>query len=162
MLSSDKYCAILSIHVRWSVCTYLDSGNKCQPRRYPPLHSLLNDALETYAQNGGPFHKKGEFFTKPGGTHVFRHGTGFHCVKQKNGSDMEAYYALHHLKGIVRDCEKAKIPSGLAEYTKQADELTDADYRQDWQRIRLQLTNILLEDVIHSAGCYHVPRGRMY
>lgn len=75
---------------------------------------------------------------------------------------MEAYYALHHLKGIVRDCEKAKIPSGLAEYTKKADELTDADYRQDWQRIRLQLTNILLEDVIHAAGCYHVPRGRMY
>ena len=72
---------------------------------------------------------------------------------------MEAYYALHHLKGVVQDCEKAKMPSSLAEYTKKADELTDADYRQDWQHIQLQLTNILFEDVIHSAESYLWGRG---
>ena len=161
-MNRDKYCALIHVSPRWSVATYLDSGNKSQPRSYNRIKGVLDDALEAYAKKGGPFHKKSEFFTEDDNTHKFLHGTGFHCVKQKNGSDMEAYYALHHLKGIVRDCEKAKIPSGLAEYTKNADGLTDADYRQDWQRIRLQLTNILLEDVIHSAGCYHVSRGRMY
>ena len=87
-------------------------------------------------------------------------GTGFHCVKQLDGSVKEAYYALHHLKGIVRDCEKTKIPSGLAEYTKMADGLTDADYRTDFHRIRLQLSTIILEDVIHKSGSFHYPRCR--
>ena len=60
---------------------------------------------------------------------------------------------------IVRDCEKTKIASNLTEYTKMADALTDADYRQDFHRIILQLSTIILEDVIRKSGSYHYPRG---
>ena len=158
MLSRDKYCALIYVSPRWSIATYLDSGNKSTPRRYTRIKGVLDDALEAYAQKGGPFHKKAEFYTDEN-THKFQHGTGFHCIKQLDGSVKEAYYALHHLKAIVRDFEKMKIPSGLAEYTKMADSLTDADYRTDFHRIRLQLSTIILDDVIHKSGSYHYPRG---
>ena len=154
MLSRDKYSSLIYVSPKWSVATYLDSGNKVRPRRYTRIKSFLDDALEAYAKQGGPFQKKSEFFTDEN-THKFQHGTGFHCIKQSDGSSKEAYYALHHLKGIVRDFEKCKIPSDLAEYTKMADGFTDADYRTDFHRIRLQLTTILLEDVIHKSGSYH-------
>ena len=117
MLSRDKYCALIHVSPRWSVATYLDSGNKSQPRSYNRIKGVLDDALEAYAKKGGPFHKKSEFFMKDN-THKFLHGIRFYCVKQLDGSVQEAYYALHHLKAIVRDCEKMKIPSNLAEYTK--------------------------------------------
>ena len=158
MLSRDKYCALIYVSPRWSIATYLDSGNKSTPRRYTRIKGVLDDALEAYAQKGGPFHKKSEFFTEDN-THKFLHGTGFHCVKQLDGSVMEAYYALRHLKTIVRDCEKTKIASNLAEYTKMAEGLTDADYRQDFHRIRLQLTNIILDDVMHASGSFHFRFG---
>jgi hypothetical protein len=159
VLSRDKYCSLIYVSPKWSVATYLDSGNKVRPRRYTRIKGVLDDALEAYAQKGGPFHKKSEFLTEDDNTHKFLHGTGFHCVKQLDGSVMEAYYALHHLKAIVRDYEKTKIPSGLAEYTKMADALTDADYRTDFHRIRLQLSTIILEDVIRKSGSFHYPRG---
>lgn len=161
MLSRDKYCALISVAPRWSIATYLDSGNKSTPRRYTRIKGVLDDALEAYAQKGGPFHNKSEFFTDEN-THKFQHGSGFHCIKQLDGSVKEAYYALHHLKGIVRDCEKTKFPSGLAEYTKSEDALTDADYRADFHRIQLQLTTIILEDVLHRSGAYHHHRGIIY
>ena len=159
MLNRDKYCALIHVSPRWSVATYLDSGNKSQPRSYNRIKGVLDDALEAYAKKGGPFHKKSEFFTEDDNTHKFLHGTGFHCVKQLDGSVMDAYYALRHLKTIVRDCEKTKIASNLAEYTKMAEGLTDADYRQDFHRIRLQLTNIILDDVMHASGSFHFRFG---
>ena len=128
------------------------------PRRYTKIKSFLDNALEGYVQKGGPFNKKSEFFTDEN-THKFLHGTGFHCIKQLEGSTKEAYYTLHCLKGIVRDCEKMKISYGLAEYTKMVDQLTDADYRTDFHRIWLQLTMILIEDVIQKSGSYHYQRG---
>jgi hypothetical protein len=40
-----------------------------------------------------------------------------------------------------------------------AESLTDADYRQDFHRIRLQLTNIILDDVMHASGSFHFRFG---
>ena len=71
MLSRDKYCALIYVSPRWSVATYLDSGNKSgQPRSYNRLKGVLDDALEAYAKKGGPFHKQSEFFTEDN-THKF-------------------------------------------------------------------------------------------
>ena len=158
MLSRDKYCALIVVSPRWSIATYLDSGNKCKPRNNNRIKGLLGEALEGYAQKGGPFQKKGESFTQDN-KHKFMHGNGFRCIKQLPGSVKEAFYALHHLKGLVRDAEKTRIPSSLQEWTKSKDALTDADYRQDFHRIILQLSTIILEDVIHKSGSYHYPRG---
>ena len=129
-------------------------------RYYTRIKSVLDEALEGYARKGGHFEKNSQSVTKDN-THKFKHGTGFKCVKQLPGSNMDAFYALHHLKALVRDAELTKVPSSLQEWVKKTDDLTDADYRQEFHRIRLQLSTIIVEDVIHTAGSYHYPRGTM-
>ena len=56
----------------------------------------MNEALEGYAKKGCPFVNKGE------------------CVKEPaTGGAKEAFYAMHHLKGFVRDFQNLTLPSSF-------------------------------------------------
>ena len=79
------------------------------------------------------------------------------CIKQKYGSVKEAFYALHHLKGFVRDAEKLKLPSSLQEWTKCA--VTDANIIEDLHRIQVQLSQLIVEDVTNHRGSLHNVGG---
>ena len=127
---------------------------------YSQIKGVLDEALEGYAQKGGHFEKekKGECFTKDN-KHRFRHGTEFHCIKQKPGSVKEAFYVIHHIKGFVRDAEKTRWPSSLQEWTKSAGNITDSELREDFHRIQMQLSQIIIEDVNTSGGSFYHARG---
>jgi hypothetical protein len=62
---------------------------------------VLDDALQFCVDEGGKFTKGGERVKN--GKHIFMHHTKFSCIKQPPGSVKEAFYALHHLKGIICD-----------------------------------------------------------
>jgi hypothetical protein len=72
---------------------------------------VLDEALQFYADKGGKFTKGGKRVKN--GKHIFMQQTKFPCVKQPPGSVKEAFYALHHLKGIVRDARIRALPSNL-------------------------------------------------
>jgi hypothetical protein len=62
--------------------------------------------------------KRGAKFTNGGarvknGKHIFMHHAKFPCIKQPPGSVKEAFYALHHMKGIMRDSRIKVLPANL-------------------------------------------------
>ena len=48
----------------------------------------------------------------------------------------------------------------LQEWTKLSGEITDADLREDFHRIQMQLSQIIVEDVMVEGGSLHNVRGR--
>jgi hypothetical protein len=74
----------------------------------------------------------------------------------------DAFYVLHHMKGFVRDAEQTRWPTSLQEWSKLSGDITDADLREDFHRIQMQLSQIILEDVMTEWGSLHNARGRMY
>ena len=84
MLTRDKYCILIVLSPKWSIATYFDSGSLDRKKDYTRIKGVLDEALEGYAQKGGPFEKKGEYFTSDK-KHRFRHGTEFQCIKQQPG-----------------------------------------------------------------------------
>ena len=66
---------------------------------YTNIKKVLDDALPGYAASGGTFKRPARRY----GRHVFTHNTTFPCVKQLPGGQKDAYYALHHMRAIVRD-----------------------------------------------------------
>ena len=157
MLSSEDYAVLILISPRWSVATYFDSGSL---KDYTRIRSILDESLEGYAQKGGHFHKEknGEYLTKDK-KHIFRHGTGFHCLKHAPGSVKDVFYFLHHIKGLVRDIETSRWPTDLQRYLKMACEITDSELREDFHRIQRHLSQIILEDVMEAGGSLHNARG---
>jgi hypothetical protein len=45
--------------------------------------------------------------------HTFGHVTSFPCVKQPEGSQKEAYYALYQMRAYVRDHHNLTLPNSL-------------------------------------------------
>ena len=80
------------------MATYFDSGRQSK-KYYTNIKKVLDDALPGYAKSGGTFRRPILRY----GKHVFTHVTTFPCVKQPPGSQKDAYYALHHMRAIVRD-----------------------------------------------------------
>jgi hypothetical protein len=73
---------------------------------------VLDDALQFYVEKGGKFTKGG--MRVKNGKHIFMHHTKFPCVKQPPGSVKEAFYALHYMKGIMRDSWIRALPTNLS------------------------------------------------
>ena len=69
----------------------------------------------------------------------------------------DAFYDLHHIKGFVQDAEKTRWPSSLQEWTKLSGEITDADLREDFHCIQMQLSQIIVENVMTEGGPYTTP-----
>jgi hypothetical protein len=146
---------------RYSLAQYLDSSNITgKPRTdLTRIKSVLDEAINAYATNGGTFHPKEEC-KRPNGTYGFKHVTEFPCIKQPAGSLKEAFYALHHIKGIVRDQDNLNQPNRLRDWSNHmAGEISDADLREDFHRIRVKLSEIILEDVNTKGGPFYQARG---
>ena len=155
MLSRDEYCVLISLCPKWSLAQYLDSSNLTKKKNYNRIRGVLDAALDGYAKAGGHFDKKGEF-KRTNGTTGFKHVTEFPCIKQPAGTIKEAFYALHHLKGLVRDAEIMNAPPSLREWsTKMARVINDSDLREDFHRIQVKLSEIILEDVNTKGGPFY-------
>ena len=159
MLSRDTYCVTISLCPKWSLAQYFDSSNTTYKKDWGRIKTVLNDALEGYFQMGGTFEKNCAF-VKTDKRHGFRHVTEFPCIKQPADSVKDAFYALHHLKGFVRDAELMNMPPRIQEWSnKMAGEINDADLREDFHRIQVKLSEIIVEDVNRKGGSLHQPRG---
>jgi hypothetical protein len=156
VLSRDTYCVTISLCPRWSVAQYFDSSNTTYKKDWGRIKTVLNDALEGYFQMGGTFEKNCAF-VKNDKRHGFRHVTEFPCIKQPADSVKDAFYALHQLKGIVRDAEQIKHPSSIREMSaRYAGDINDADLREDFHRIQRKLSEIIIEDVETMGGCLNI------
>jgi hypothetical protein len=102
-------------------------------KNYGRIKSVLDEALKFYADKGGKFIKGGEKVKN--GKHIFMHQTKFPCVKQPPGSVKEAFYALHHLKGIVWDSRIRALPSNLRPWAEKFAAIDDTDLIEDFWRI---------------------------
>jgi hypothetical protein len=106
------------------------------------------------------FDKKGECISPGTAKHGFKHVTEFPCIKQPTGSTKEAFYALHHLKGFVRDAEMMNLPSSIRDWSnKMAGDIDDADLREVFHRILVKLSEIISEDVNKREGLLHQLGG---
>jgi hypothetical protein len=122
-------------------------------KNYSRIKSVLDDALQFYADKGGKFTKGGERVKN--GKHIFMHQTKFPCVKQPLGSVKEAFYALHHLKGIVRDLRIRALPANLRPWAEKFAAINDADLMEDFWRIQTQIAQVLHEYVDSTGEVMH-------
>jgi hypothetical protein len=122
-------------------------------KNYSRIKSVLDEALQFYADKGGKFTKGGERVKN--GKHIYMHQTKFPCVMQPPGSVKEAFYAIHHLKGIVRDSRIRVLPSNLRPWAEKFAVIDDADLMEDFWRIQTQIAQVLHEDVDSTGGIMH-------
>jgi hypothetical protein len=123
---------------------------------YGNIKSVLDDALDGYALKGGIFAKGAKKVKE--GKHVFAHLTEFPCVKQPSGSQKEAFYALHHLKGFIQDQQLLTLPANLRKWAQDLATITDDDIREYFFRTQTQFSEIIKEDVITKGGNLLLPR----
>ena len=90
---------------------------------------------------------------------MFKHVLNFPCVKQSTVGAKEAYYVLHHLKGYVQDCQNLTLPSSLRGWAKTLARINDDDLREDFHRIQMKLSQIIIEDVNTKGVPYNKPEG---
>ena len=89
---------------------------------YTNIKKVLDDVLPSYAKSGGTFTRP----IRKYGKHVFSHNTTFCCVKQPPGGQKDAYYAIHHMRAIVRDHHQLLLPSKLKDWAKSVSAIQDA------------------------------------
>ena len=112
------------------MATYFDSDRQSK-KDYTNIKKVLDDALPGYAKSGGTFRRPICRY----GKHVFTHVTTFPCVKQPPGSQKDSYYALHHMRAIVRDHNHLLLPNILEDWAASLAAIQDADLRQEFFRI---------------------------
>ena len=104
--------------------TYFDSGRQSK-KDYTNIKKVLDVVLPGYAKSGGTF----IWAVRKYGKHVFAHNTMFCCVKQPPGGQKDAYYALHHMRAIVRDLHHLLLPDNLKDWAASLSAIQDADIR---------------------------------
>ena len=112
------------------MATYFDSDRQSK-KDYTNIKKVFDDALPGYAKSGGTFRRPIFRYDK----HVFTHVTTFPCVKQPPGGQKDAYYALHHMRAIVRDHNHLMLPNNLKDWVTRLSAIQDADIRQEFFRI---------------------------
>lgn len=158
MLCRDKYCTLIVICTKYSIASYFDSASQKKKKDYTRIRGVLNEALEGYAKKGCPFVNKGECIKDD--KHVFKHVLEFPCVKEPaTGGAKEAFYAMHHLKGFVRDCQNLTLPSSFRAWAENLARRDDDDLREDFHRIQVKLSEIIVEDVNTRGGVLKHNRG---
>ena len=88
--------------------------------------------------------------------HVFIHVTTFPCVKQPPGGQKDAYYALHHMRAIVRDRHHLLLPDNLKDWAARLSAIQDADIRQEFFRIQSEFAEIIHQDVLRTSGQFYL------
>ena len=119
---------------------------------YTNIKKVLDDALPGYARSGGTFRRPICRY----GKHVFTHVTTFLCVKQPPGGQKDAYYALHHMRAIVRDHHQLLLPDNLKDWAANLSAIQDADLRQEFFRIQSEFADIIHQDVLHTSGQFYL------
>jgi hypothetical protein len=100
---------LINISVRNAQCVYLDSGSATK-KNYMTIKAILDEALTKYTRLGGLLKTRRPLKQ---GMHTFGHITVFPYVKQPEGSQKEAYYALYQMRAYVRDHHNLMLPNSL-------------------------------------------------
>ena len=129
------------------MATYFDP-NRNSKIDYTNVKKVLDDVLPGYAKSGGTFRTPILRY----GKHVFTHNTTFPCVKQPPGGQKDAYYALHHMRAIVRDHNHLLLPNNLKDWAASLGAIQDADIRQEFFRIQSEFAEIIHQDVLCTSG----------
>ena len=119
---------------------------------YTNIKKVLDDALPDYATSGGTFKRPVRRY----GRHVFSHNTTFPCVKQPPGGQKDAYYALHHMRAIVRDHNHLLLPNNLKDWATRLSAIQDADIRQEFFHIQSEFAEIIHQDVLRTSGQFYL------
>ena len=133
------------------MATYFDSDRQSK-KDYTNMKKVLDDALLGYAKSGGTFRRPICRY----GKHVFTHVTTFPCVKQPPGGQKDAYYALHHMRAIVRDHHHLLLPDNLKDGVASLSAIQDAGIRQEFFRIQSEFAEIIHQDVLRTSGQFYL------
>ena len=129
------------------MATYFDPN--CNSKiDYTNIKKVLDDVLPGYAKFGGTFIRA----VRKYGKHVFAHNTTFCCVKQPPGGQKDAYYALHHMRAIVRDHHHLLLPDNLKDRAASLSAIQDTDIILEFFRIQTEFADIIHQDVLHTSG----------
>jgi hypothetical protein len=130
---------------------YLDSGSATK-KNYTTIKAVLDEALTKYARLGGLLKTKRPLKQ---GMHTFGHITAFPCVKQLEGSQKEAYYALYQMQAYVRDHHNLTLPNSLKSRAEHLAMIQDKDLRAEFYRIQEQFATIIYQDVVRKGGMFY-------
>ncbi|KAK1692042.1 hypothetical protein QYE76_008739 [Lolium multiflorum] len=155
----DKYCTLIILDPKWSLAQYFDSSSTTTKKDYKRIRGVLDEAILGYSKNGGTFDKNGQYIRPDTKKIGFKHVIDFPCIKQPAGSIKEAFYVLHHLKGFVEDAEMMSLPPSKRDPIKMSGEISDDDLREDFHRIQVKLSEIILQDVSNGSGLLHAARA---
>ena len=133
------------------MATYFDSDHQSK-KDYTNIKKVLDDVLPGYAKSGGTFRRP--IFRDD--KHMFTHVTMFPCVKQLPGGQKDAYYALHHMRAIVRDHNHLLLPNNLKDWAASFSEVQDADIRQEFFHIQSEFAEIIHQDVLRTSGQFYL------
>ena len=133
------------------MATYFDSDRQSK-KDYTNIKKVLDDVLPGYAKSGGTFRRP--IFRY--GKHVFTHVTTFPCVKQLPGGQKDAYYALHHMRAIVRDHNHLLLPNNVKDWAASLAVIQDADLQQEFFRIQSEFAEIIHQDVLRTSGQFYL------
>ena len=133
------------------MATYFDPARQSNVD-YTNVKKVLDDVLPGYARSGGTFKRPVHRY----GKHVFTHNTTFPCVKQAPGGQKDAYYALHHMRAIVRDHNHLLLPNNLKDWAASLGAIQDADIRQEFFRIQSEFAEIIHQDVLRTSGQFYL------
>ena len=133
------------------MATYFDSDRQSK-KDYTNIKKVLDDVLPGYARSGGIFSRPVHWYDK----HVFTHVTTFPCVKQPSGGQKDAYYALHHMRAIVRDHNHLLLPTNLKDWAARLSAIQDADIRQEFFRTQSEFAEIIHQDVLRTSGQFYL------
>ncbi|KAM3366175.1 hypothetical protein ACQJBY_015586 [Aegilops geniculata] len=147
----DTHCTLILLSPKYSMATYFDPNHDSKID-YTNIKKVLDDVLPGYAKSGGTFTKPVRRY----GRHVFAHNTTFSCVKQPPGGQKDAYYALHHMRAIVRDHHHLLLPYNLKDWAASLSAIQDADIRQEFFRIESEFADITHQDVLHTSGQFYL------
>ena len=133
------------------MATYFDLNHNSKID-YTNMKKVLDDVLPGYAKSGGTFTRA----VRKYGKNMFSHNTNFWCIKQPPGGQKDAYYALHHMRAIVRDHNHLLLPNNLKDWAARLSAIQDADIRQEFFRIQSEFANIIHQDVLHTSGQFYL------
>ncbi|KAK1691765.1 hypothetical protein QYE76_008462 [Lolium multiflorum] len=104
----DKYCTLIILDPKCSLAQYFDSSSTTTKKDYKRIRGVLDEAILGYSKNGGTFDKNGQYIRPDTKKLRFKNVIAFPCIKQPAGSIKEAFYVLHHLKGVYEEWEECK------------------------------------------------------
>jgi hypothetical protein len=146
-----RYCTLISIDLRFSYATYLDSGSNEKKKDYTNVRAVLDNALTGYIASGGTTRRP----VVKTGKHVFTHVMNFPCVKQPAGSAKDAYYALYHMEAYLRDEQNLRLPESLRRWGQDLSTRHDDEIRESHYRIQTRLCTIIWHDVVMKGVSFY-------